>query len=295
MIDSTPAHEMAEPVRARLGRCRCEVRRLRTRHRPRQSWQMARRHVPSPATLANGVPLVFAHRGGRALAPENTLVAFDAGIAAGADGLEFDVHLSRDGQVVIIHDAHARSDDGRERDCARNAPPPSLPRSTPAADSASTSSTPWSGASAACRRSTSVLARYPGRRADHRNERGGHARSARQSSTPSVAPARSHRVCLGSFSSAVLAAARRAAPDIPTSAGRDESLRALQRSWFWHVARRSGRTARSRCPSVSGRTARGLTPLSPRACTDPAVPCRSGRSTRRPICAAFSTGASTAS
>ena len=60
--------------------------------------------MPSPATLANGVPLVFAHRGGRAIAPENTLVAFDAGIAAGADGLEFDVHLSRDGQVVIIHD-----------------------------------------------------------------------------------------------------------------------------------------------------------------------------------------------
>ena len=60
--------------------------------------------MPSPATLANGVPLVFAHRGGRAIAPENTLVAFDAGIAAGADGLEFDVHLSRDRQVVIIHD-----------------------------------------------------------------------------------------------------------------------------------------------------------------------------------------------
>src|SRR5262245_49168897 len=66
---------------------------------------MAAGRVPSPATLANGSPLVFAHRGGRALAPENTLVAFDAGLAAGADGLEFDVHLSRDGHVVIIHDA----------------------------------------------------------------------------------------------------------------------------------------------------------------------------------------------
>ena len=45
-------------------------------------------------------PLVFAHRGGSALAPENTIAAFDHGLALGADGLELDVHLSRDGVVV---------------------------------------------------------------------------------------------------------------------------------------------------------------------------------------------------
>src|SRR6476661_9891233 len=49
-------------------------------------------------------PLVFAHRGGSALAPENTLAAFDNGLALGADGLELDVHLSRDGIVVVHHD-----------------------------------------------------------------------------------------------------------------------------------------------------------------------------------------------
>jgi glycerophosphoryl diester phosphodiesterase len=49
-------------------------------------------------------PLVFAHRGGSALAPENTMAAFDNGIAHGADGLELDVHLSRDGVVVVHHD-----------------------------------------------------------------------------------------------------------------------------------------------------------------------------------------------
>ena len=49
-------------------------------------------------------PLVFAHRGGCALGPENTMYAFDRGIAAGADGLELDVRLSRDGVVVIHHD-----------------------------------------------------------------------------------------------------------------------------------------------------------------------------------------------
>ena len=42
-------------------------------------------------------PLVYAHRGGAALRPENTLAAFDHGLALGADGLELDVHLSRDG------------------------------------------------------------------------------------------------------------------------------------------------------------------------------------------------------
>src|SRR5437773_11733639 len=49
-------------------------------------------------------PLVFAHRGGSALAPENTIEAFDNGLALGADGLELDVRLSRDGVVVVHHD-----------------------------------------------------------------------------------------------------------------------------------------------------------------------------------------------
>ena len=48
---------------------------------------------------------MFAHRGGAALRPENTLLAFDHGLSLGADGLELDVHLSRDGVVVVHHDA----------------------------------------------------------------------------------------------------------------------------------------------------------------------------------------------
>ena len=50
-------------------------------------------------------PLVFAHRGGSALAPENTMAAFANGLSLGADGLELDVHASRDGLVVVHHDA----------------------------------------------------------------------------------------------------------------------------------------------------------------------------------------------
>lgn len=47
---------------------------------------------------------MIAHRGGRAHAPENTLEAMQLAIAQGADGLEFDVRLSADGEVVVIHD-----------------------------------------------------------------------------------------------------------------------------------------------------------------------------------------------
>ena len=49
-------------------------------------------------------PLIIGHRGASAVAPENSMAAFEAAIAAGADGIEFDVHLSRDGVPVIIHD-----------------------------------------------------------------------------------------------------------------------------------------------------------------------------------------------
>src|SRR3989338_6812320 len=48
--------------------------------------------------------LLAAHRGGAQLWPENSLLAFRNAIALGADFLEFDVRLSKDGEVVVIHD-----------------------------------------------------------------------------------------------------------------------------------------------------------------------------------------------
>src|SRR6478672_4546628 len=61
-------------------------------------------------------PQVFAHRGGCALGPENTIAAFDLGMASGADGLELDVHLSADGVVVVHHDETlARTTNGAGR------------------------------------------------------------------------------------------------------------------------------------------------------------------------------------
>ncbi|HEX9854465.1 MAG TPA: glycerophosphodiester phosphodiesterase family protein [Acidimicrobiia bacterium] len=50
-------------------------------------------------------PLVFAHRGASALAPENTVAAFARAVEVGADGVELDVRLTRDGTMVVHHDA----------------------------------------------------------------------------------------------------------------------------------------------------------------------------------------------
>lgn len=57
---------------------------------------------------------VIGHRGAMGHAPENTLPSFELGLRQGADILELDVHLSRDGEVVVIHDATLeRTTDGR--------------------------------------------------------------------------------------------------------------------------------------------------------------------------------------
>jgi len=58
-------------------------------------------------------PANLAHRGASARAPENTLEAFRLAVEAGAGGLELDVHMTRDGEVVVIHDATVdRTTDG---------------------------------------------------------------------------------------------------------------------------------------------------------------------------------------
>jgi glycerophosphoryl diester phosphodiesterase len=56
-------------------------------------------------------PLIIAHRGASAFAPENTLAAFQLAKDAGAEGVEFDVHLARDGVPVVVHDEDLRRTD----------------------------------------------------------------------------------------------------------------------------------------------------------------------------------------
>jgi glycerophosphoryl diester phosphodiesterase len=59
-------------------------------------------------------PLVVAHRGASRDLPENTLAAFEAAIAAGADAVEFDVRMSRDGHAIVMHDASVHRTTGGE-------------------------------------------------------------------------------------------------------------------------------------------------------------------------------------
>ena len=59
--------------------------------------------TPEPFALDRQVEII-AHRGFSARAPENTLVALALGVSAGADAVEFDLHATRDGVPVLLHD-----------------------------------------------------------------------------------------------------------------------------------------------------------------------------------------------
>ena len=47
---------------------------------------------------------IFAHRGSKGTHPENTLASFREAVLVGSDGIELDVHLTKDGQLVVVHD-----------------------------------------------------------------------------------------------------------------------------------------------------------------------------------------------
>ena len=69
--------------------------------------------APTAASQAKPDVLVVAHRGGAALAPENTLAAFENALAIGVDQVECDVHLSKNGELVVMHDPNvSRTTDG---------------------------------------------------------------------------------------------------------------------------------------------------------------------------------------
>ncbi|MEO8572695.1 MAG: glycerophosphodiester phosphodiesterase family protein [Pyrinomonadaceae bacterium] len=64
------------------------------------------------------LPLIIAHRGASATAPENTFAAFKRAIESGVDGVEFDVRLSKDGVPMVIHDATLLRTAGRDEHVA---------------------------------------------------------------------------------------------------------------------------------------------------------------------------------
>jgi glycerophosphoryl diester phosphodiesterase len=173
--------------------------------------------------------LIFAHRGGAKLAPENTLPAFENGMRLGADGVELDVRLSGDGVPVVFHD-------------------PDLARTTNRSGLVS-------------RLTASELARVDA--GFHFESAGAHAFRGQGIGVPSLesvirrldaarvivemkgdqselATAVAHvirrtnavdRVCVGSFSQRLLDTLRREAPEITTSASQPEARWTLHRSW----------------------------------------------------------------
>ena len=176
-----------------------------------------------------GRPLVFAHRGGRALGPENTLVAFDLGVAAGADGMELDVHLSRDGRVVVCHDPTV--------DRTTDATGPLADRT--AAELAALNATlrfgtdlehVWTGPRAGIPTLDDVLARYPHARVIVEIKDGTEACAAAVVESVRRAEALG-RTCVGSFSLLALQAVRAREPRMVTGAAPREGHWALYRSW----------------------------------------------------------------
>lgn len=191
---------------------------------------------PQPAPVApplspahrHPTPLVFAHRGGRDLGPENTIDAFDRGLAAGADGLELDVHLSADGIPVVHHDADLDR-------CTNHQGP--IAALTAAAlcdlDAAwsfdERAGFPLRGRGIGVPPLADVLERYPDAAVviEIKAASAGAARAV----VRTIHDARAvDRVCVGSFSQLALDAVRALDPAIATSASSDESRRALYRS-----------------------------------------------------------------
>lgn len=68
--------------------------------------------IPIPA-FHQHEQIIFGHRGGRSLGPENTVYTFQKALVSGADVIEIDVRMTRDGHLVVIHDASVdRTTDG---------------------------------------------------------------------------------------------------------------------------------------------------------------------------------------
>jgi glycerophosphoryl diester phosphodiesterase len=195
-------------------------------------------------------PLVFAHRGGCALAPENTIAAFDRGVAVGADGVELDVHLSRDGTVVVHHDDtldRTTSDSGPL--AARTAA--ELSRIDAGHAFFDGRGHPFRGQGIGVPTLREVLGRYPDRRiiiemkVDSREMGQAVAHEVRLAGA-------GDRVCLAGYGARSAAAAREALPGTACSACYSEVRVAVYRALVWCPVRHA-RYGGYQIPERSGR------------------------------------------
>ena len=200
--------------------------------------------------FASERPRVFAHRGGSALAPENTIAAFEHGLALGADGLELDVHLSRDGVVVVHHDFTVdRTTNLRGPIAAWTA------QELAGADAGFRfqrgEEFPFRGRGIGVPTLAEVLGRY---RCPVIIELKGDREPLARAVVDVVRAAGAvERVCIGSFDQRGLLVVRRLEPAIATSACRVEVRGALLRAWCgWPLAGRAYRGFQ--VPERAGRT-----------------------------------------
>jgi glycerophosphoryl diester phosphodiesterase len=174
---------------------------------------------------------VFAHRGGAGLAPENTRGAFVQAVSMGVDGCELDVRLSRDGEVVVIHDATL------DRTTDADGPVSALTAAELAGVDAGyrfgpDAGFPWRGRGEGVPRLADVLADHPS--LPFIVEVKGDDPAVAAAAVAVVRGAGAlDRVCFGGFADVTLAAVRRAAPEACTSAATEEIRRALYRSYAW--------------------------------------------------------------
>jgi glycerophosphoryl diester phosphodiesterase len=196
-------------------------------------------------------PLVFAHRGGGALAPENTLAAFDNAVALGADGLELDVHLSRDGVVMVQHDPTLdRTTDLKGPIAGRTAA--ELAVADAGWHFTRGGEYPFRGGGVRVPKLAEILARYSRVRVIIELKTGSPELARAVVAAVRAADA-IERVCVGSFDVRGLRVVRALEPAIATSAARGEVALALAKVWCrWPLAKavyggfqvpeRSGRT-----------------------------------------------------
>ena len=180
----------------------------------------------------------IAHRGGSRLRPENTLTAFAHAVSLGVDALECDVHLSRDEEVVVIHDpALERTTDAAGPVSARTAA--ELAGVDAGFHFAADGAFPYRGKGIG----VPTLAALIGEVRDLPiviEIKGESPRVAERALAVVKAAGASDRVILGGFSAVVLEAVRRWPGPIVTSASSREVQSALRRSYIWLTPRRSG-------------------------------------------------------
>jgi glycerophosphoryl diester phosphodiesterase len=172
---------------------------------------------------------VFAHRGGAKLSPENTIAAFDGGLGLGADGIECDVHLSRDGVPVVIHD--------RTLDRTTNLSGPvgaltatELARVDAGYRFSANGAFPFRGQGIGVPTLEELLRRHQTRTIIELKD--GDRELARAVAGVIRRAGAVDRVCVGSFHRGALEVLRADAPEIATSASEPEARKTLYRSWF---------------------------------------------------------------